>query len=52
MSKDDSIDEEVKAILASTGSDDSTESKPKKKLANDDYNEYETNTPESPDEDW
>ncbi len=48
------LDEETKRILAQVDSDESKD-KPKidkKKKANDDYNEYETNTLDSKDEDW
>ncbi len=44
MSHEDSLDDEVKAILARTGSDDSSESnnpKKEKKYQNDEYNDYE-----------
>jgi len=54
MSHEDSLDDEVKAILAKADTGDSKESNNSKKLIkkSDDNIEWETNTEESPDEEW
>ncbi len=58
MSNNDSIDDETKRILAEVDSDDSKESKPKKKYPDRtitikyDDDGYETNSQETPDSEW
>jgi len=64
MSHETSIDDEVKAILAQAGSDDSTEENNSKKdvqekpsvkdkeVKVDDGIDWETNTEETPDSEW
>ncbi len=53
MSNNDSIDEETKRILSEVDSDDSVESKLKKEIIElKKGKNWETNTLESPDEEW